>query len=206
VGNPSTVFDLSVGHSQGAPQAFLKSFTGLIHADGYAGYEALYRVGATHVGCWGHCRRYFYEARLSSPELAHAALARIRTLYAVESDAKASHLAGLELAAYRHEHAGPVLDAFAAWLAEHAPRVLPKEKIGEAFTYAMNQWPSLRVYETDGRLTIDNHSAEQAIRPLAVGRRNWRRRSATDRRAAEPGGVDEAEPAEPLGILPGPVK
>jgi transposase len=78
-----------------------------------------------------------------------------------------------DLAAYRREHAGPVLDAFARWLAEHGPRVLPKSKIGEAFTYTLNQWSSLRVYWTDGRLTIDNHPAEQAIRPLAVGRRNW---------------------------------
>src|SRR5947209_1603537 len=137
--NPYTVFDLSVGHTQDAPQAFLKGFTGFVHADGYAGYEALYRAGATHVGCWAHCRRYFFEARLSSPELAHEALARIRALYAVETDAKALTLVGAELAAYRREHAGPVLAAFGAWLAEHAPRVLPKSKIGEAFTYALNQ-------------------------------------------------------------------
>lgn len=171
--NPYTVFDLSVGHTQESPQAFLKGFTGFIHADGYAGYAALYRAGATHVGCWAHCRRYFFEARLSSPELAHEALARVRTLYAVESDAKAMTLVGVDLAAYRREHVGGVLEAFGMWLAEHAPRVLPKSKIGEAFTYALNQWSSLRVYLTDGRLTIDNHPAEQAIRPLAVGRRNW---------------------------------
>lgn len=171
--NPYTVFDLSVGRGQEFPQAFLKGYKGFLHADGYAGYEAIYRAGATHVGCWAHCRRYFYEARLASPELAHAALARIRTLYAVEKDAKALNLAGAELADYRREHAGPVLDAFATWLAEHAPRVLPKSPIGEAFTYALHQWPSLGVYLTDGWLSIDNHPAEQAIRPLAVGRKNW---------------------------------
>jgi hypothetical protein len=66
-----------------------------------------------------------------------------------------------------------VVDAFAEWLADQRPRVLPKSPIGEAFTYAANQWPTLGVYLTDGRLTIDNGPAEQAIRPLAVGRRNW---------------------------------
>jgi hypothetical protein len=171
--HPYTVFDLSIGHSSEFPQAFLNGYAGFLQADGYSGYDAIYRAGATHAGCWAHARRYFYDARLASPELAHEALARIRTLYAIEADAKAIHLVGVDLAAYRLEHAGPVLDAFAVWLAEHAPRVLPKSPIGEAFTYALNQWGSLRVYLTDGRLTIDNHPAEQAIRPLAIGRRNW---------------------------------
>jgi hypothetical protein len=73
----------------------------------------------------------------------------------------------------RVQRAGPILTAFAGWLADQRPRVLPKSSIGEAFTYATNQWPTLGVYLTDGRLTIDNAAAEQAIRPLAVGRRNW---------------------------------
>ena len=63
--------------------------------------------------------------------------------------------------------------AFASWLADQRPRVLPKSSIGEAFTYATNQWAALGAYLTDGRLTIDNAAAERAIRPLAVGRRNW---------------------------------
>src|SRR5262249_30682912 len=68
---------------------------------------------------------------------------------------------------------GPVVAAFVDWLAEQRSRVLPKSAIGEAITYAMNQLPALGVYLTEGWLTIDNAPAEQAIRPLAVGRRNW---------------------------------
>src|SRR5262245_30102073 len=120
-----------------------------------------------------HARRYFFDARLTDPGRAHEALARIRALYAVERDAKEQELTGAALAAYRQEHAGPVLAAFAIWLPDHRPRVLPKSPIGEAVTYATNQWPSLAVYLTDGRLTIDNGPAEQAIRPLAIGRKNW---------------------------------
>ena len=82
-------------------------------------------------------------------------------------------MAGHDLAAYRRQHAGPVLAAFADWLSEQRPRVLPKSVIGEAVTYASNQWQTLGIYLTDGRLTIDNAPAEQAIRPLCVGRRNW---------------------------------
>src|SRR5262249_13833894 len=152
--------------------AFLKGYTGFVHADGYAGYGPVYERGATHVGCWMHVRRYFFDARLADPERSHEALARIRALYAVEREAKERRLTGADLAAYRREHAGPVLAAFADCLAAQRPRVLPKSAIGQAVTYATNQWGSLDVYLTDGRLTIDNAAAEQAVRPLCVGRRN----------------------------------
>jgi transposase len=171
--NPYTVFDLSVGRSRDAPAAFLTGYTGFVHADGYAGYNPVYEGGATHVGCMMHVRRYFFDARLNDPERAHEALARIRALYAVEREAKEKGLSGEDLAAYRQDHAGPALAAFADWLAEQRPRVLPKSAIGEAVTYASNQWPTLGVYLTDGRLTIDNAPAERALRPLCVGRRNW---------------------------------
>src|SRR5262249_43592343 len=146
---------------------------GFIHADAYAGYHPLYVTGATHVGCWAHARRGFFEAKESDPARAHEALARIRLLYAVEAEAKAEGLTGMDLAAYRQQRAGPVLRSFGDWLAAEVPRVLPKSKIGEAVGYAANQWPTLIRYLEDGRLTIDNGPAEQAIRPLAVGRRNW---------------------------------
>jgi hypothetical protein len=171
--NPYTVFDLSVGRTRDAPAAFLKDYQGFVHADGYAGYNPVYAGGATHVGCWMHARRYFFDARLTDPERAHEALAHIRALYAVERAATEEELTGAALAAYRQEHAGPVLATFAAWLVDPRQRVLPKSAIGEAVTYATNQWPSLVVYTRDGRLTIDNSPAEQALRPLAVGRKNW---------------------------------
>ena len=79
----------------------------------------------------------------------------------------------ISVVAYRRERAGPVLDAFAEWLASEVPRALPKSKYGEAIIYASRQWPTLTRYIDDHRLHIDNGPAEQAIRPLAVGRRNW---------------------------------
>src|SRR5205807_6373276 len=103
--NPYTVFDLSVGRSGDAPAAFLRGYKGFVHADGYTGYNPVYEVGATHVGCWMHARRYFFDARLNDPERAHEALARIRALYAVEQAAKAKGLTGSVLAAYRQQHA-----------------------------------------------------------------------------------------------------
>jgi transposase len=171
--HPYTVFDLSAGHQHEFPEQFLAGYSGFIHADGYTGYNALYAAGATHVGCWMHARRYFFEAKESDPARAHEALARIRLLYAVEAEAKEKGLVEADLAAHRQEHAGPILNDFATWLAEAVPRALPKSKIGEALVYASNQWPALVRYVEDGRLRIDNAPAEQALRPLAVGRRNW---------------------------------
>jgi transposase len=171
--NPYTVFDLSPGHLQEYPEKFLGGYRGFIHADGYAGYNPLYAAGATHLGCWMHVRRYFFEAKESEPARGHEGLARIRLLYAVETAAKDKGLTGGELTAYRQEHARPLLEAFAAWLAQEVPRALPKSPIGEALVYASNQWPSLIRYIDDGRLTIDNAPAEQALRPFALGRRNW---------------------------------
>jgi transposase len=171
--NPYTVFDLSAGRQQEFPQKFLAGYGGYIHADAYAGYNPLYTAGATHVGCWMRARRNFFEAKDSDPARTHEALARIRLLYAVEAEAKANGLSGTDLAAYRQEQSGPVLQSFGDWLAQEVPRVLPKSKMGEAVGYASNQWPTLIRYLQDGRLTIDNAPAEQAIRPLAIGRRNW---------------------------------
>jgi hypothetical protein len=110
--NPYTVFDLSPGHQQEFPEKFLTGYRGFIHADGHAGYNPLYAAGATHVGCWMHVRRYFFEAKESAPARAHEAIARIRLLYAVETAAKEKHLSGAELAAYRQEHARQLLQAW----------------------------------------------------------------------------------------------
>ena len=127
--NPYTVFDLSAGRQQEFPEKFLAGYLGFIHADAYSGYNPLYAAGAIHVGCWAHARRGFFEAKESDPARAHEALARIRLLYAVEAEAKTQGLTGTDLAAYRRERAGPVLQSFADWLAQEVPGVLPKSKI-----------------------------------------------------------------------------
>ena len=92
--NPYTVFDLTAGRQQQFPEKILAGYRGFLHADAYAGYHPLYAAGATHVGCWAHARRGFFEAKDSDPARAHEALARIRLLYTVESDAKSQGLAG----------------------------------------------------------------------------------------------------------------
>lgn len=153
------------------PAKFLQGFTGFLQCDAYSGYHALFAAGATEVACWAHVRRKFVEAQKTAPALAAEAVARIKQLYAVEDEAK--KLTAPARAELRQQKAKPLLDSFADWLQRIQSEVLPKSPIREAIGYAINQWKALNVYVTDGNLKIDNNVAERAIKPYAIGRKNW---------------------------------
>jgi transposase len=171
--HPYTVFDFTPGRGEEHPAKFLAGYQGFVHADGYAGYNAIHGSGARHLGCWAHVRRKFVEAQESSPAQASRALAYIRTLYAVEREIAEKKLTGDGVVHPRRTRAGPILKAFGEWLEEEHRTALPKSPFGQAVGYARNQWPTLSRYLEDARFTIDNNVAERAVRPLAVGRRNW---------------------------------
>jgi transposase len=170
-GHPYTIYDATPSRSRDGPQAFLKGFTGYLQADAFGGYDGLYATGATEVACWAHARRKFHEARDSDSRLSLEALARIRVLYDVEDRAKAMAAGGR--LALRQREAVPVLRALGEWLGSLRSRALPKSPIGQAVTYALNQWAALNRYVEDGDLAIDNNAAERALRGVAVGRKNW---------------------------------
>ena len=157
-----------------------------LQADAFGGYDGIYAGEAggqvTEVACWAHARRKFYDARTSDPVISTQALAYIRLLYDVEDQAKQSaKKSGHELTSERYrlrqELAVPRLAQFKTWLdsrqAEHSGSVLPKSPMGQAMQYTLNQWDALCVYTTDGRLTIDNNASENALRRVAIGRKNW---------------------------------
>ena len=148
---------------------------GLLQGDGFTGVNALFDPGGgwemTRVGCWAHARRYFHNARGSSPGLAAEGLARIQQLYRIEKDVADAPAA--EKLAARREHAAPLVDGFFAWAAEQQAFALPKSVIGKAFTYALNQEASLRVYLDDGQVEIDNNACERSLRGIGIGRKNW---------------------------------
>ena len=169
--NPFVVFDLTPGRGQEHPTRFLQGYEGFVHADAYAGYNPVHG-GTRHVGCWMHVRRNFYDLREQDPRAVEA-LSFIRSLYTTERDAAERTLSDNALSQYRREQAQPVLDRFAQWLGTRQRVALPKSGFGQAVGYALNQWPTLVRYVSDGRRTIDNGAAERAIRPLAVGRKNW---------------------------------
>jgi transposase len=168
------VYDATADRCRDGPLAFLQGFQGYLQCDAYAGYDELFRTSrgtVVEVACWAHARRKFVEAEKTSPQLAHEAVARIRALYAVEHEAK--DLDAAARTALRQQKSMPLLDALKVWLDREQPTALPKSPIGEAFTYLTNQWNALNVYVRDGDLAIDNNAAERAVKPFALGRKNW---------------------------------
>jgi len=172
--NPFTVYDYRPDRSGDGPERFLKGYkSGYLQSDAYSGYDGIHARGIVEVGCWAHARRKFYDARASDPERAHAAIAWIGRLYGVESDAKKHQLDAAGRHALRQGRSRPILDSFGTWLAGEAAKVLPKSPIGEAISYSRMNWAALSCYLEAGFLSIDNNASENAIRPIAVGRKNW---------------------------------
>jgi transposase len=174
VSTGGVVYDATEDRCRDGPIAFLWGFRGFLQCDAYAGYDELFRSShgaVVEVGCWAHARRKFVEAEKTSPREAHEAVARIRQLYAVEDEAR--DLDAAARAALRQTRATPVLDALKTWLDREQARALPRTPLADAIAYARNQWAALTVYVTDGDLAIDNNAAERAIKPFALGRKNW---------------------------------
>lgn len=167
-------YDATEDRSRDGPRAFLQGYQGFLQCDAYAGYDELFRRSQgtiIEVGCWAHARRKFVDAEKTSPREAHEAVARIKQLYALEHEAK--ELDAAARFALRQEKSIPLLAALKVWLDQLALAALPKSPLGEAVTYARNQWAALNVYITDGQLAIDNNAAERAVKPFAIGRKNW---------------------------------
>jgi len=170
--HPYTVFDYTPSRSRDGPVAWLKDFEGYLQADAYSGYDCIYATGKVmEIACWAHARRKFYDARTSDAARAHHVLAMIRLLYDAERDAK--ELDADARLTLRQERSRPLLDQLHTWLLNKRDAVLPKSPIGGAIGYALNHYEALRRYITNGDLAIDNNTAERAIRPLVVGRKNY---------------------------------
>jgi transposase len=168
------VYDATEDRCRDGPAKFLAGFAGYLQCDAYAGYDDIFARSEgriVEVACWAHARRKFVEAQTTSPQLAHEAVARIKALYAIEHEAK--DLDAPARAALRRQKALPLLDAIRVWLDGEQRTALPKTPIGEALAYTANQWAALTVYVRDGNLSIDNNAAERAVKPFAIGRKNW---------------------------------
>jgi transposase len=171
-GPPLTVYDFSHDRSKQRPLDFLDGYRGYAHADAYSGYDELFRrKDIIEVGCWVHARRKFDEATSSRPKEATEIMARISKLYKVE--AECAEMSDVERCGYREQHSRPVLDAIFQRLVELKIESIPSEPLRKAIDYALNQRQALYRYLEDGRLRPDNNLAENAIRPLALGRKNW---------------------------------
>jgi transposase len=170
--HPYVVYHFTEDRSGDGPQEMLRGYQGYLQADAYSGYDALYTSGKIlEVGCWMHARRKFYEARTSDPPRAHQALAWIRMLYKIEEKATAEKLGDAQRHTLRQERSRPILTTLKEWLDQQ--KALPKSPIGEAIGYALNHWVALERYLEAGFLEIDNGACERAVKPVAIGRKNW---------------------------------
>lgn len=170
------VFHYADNRSQQIPLDLLSADSTAIMVDGYEWYQkACDTYGIKRLGCWAHARRKFKEAQALQPKgktgKADLALSHIQKLYAIEASIKDEPPD--KRYATRQQEAKPILDKLKTWLDKSLLTVAPKTKLGIALIYLNNQWQRLVAYLEDGRYPIDNNAAERAIRPFAIGRKNW---------------------------------
>jgi transposase len=174
---PAAIYFYSPDRGGEHPAAHLANFTGFLQADGYSGFEALYNAARTkpgpiiEVACWAHCRRKIFDEweRTKSP-VAKEALDRIAAIYRIEDMARFAPIA--ERVEHRSETARLLKELF-AWIEATNRKLSAKSELAKAFNYILNRRTELTRFVTDGRLEADNNIAENAMRIIALGRRNY---------------------------------
>ncbi len=171
-GPPIVLFDFCTSRSGKHARRFLEGFQGALMVDDYSGYKSLFTEGLIELGCWAHARRKFVDLhKASGSEIAREAITRIAGLYRVE--AATAGLGAQARHAYRQQHAQPQLHALKIWLDAVRPAVAGGSGTANAIDYTLRRWTALARYVEDGAYPIDNNPIENAIRPIALGRKNW---------------------------------
>src|SRR5580692_362750 len=155
------------------PASHLKSYRGILQADGFAGFNRLYETGTiVEAACWAHVRRKFFDLHQghASP-VAREALERIGQLYGIEKEIRGR--SPDERREVRQARSGPLLDAMHAWLKTTLLKLSKKSELARAIHYALERWLALMVFVDDGRVEMDNNAAERALRTVAIGRKNY---------------------------------
>jgi transposase len=170
-----TVFDFCLGRGREGPRKFLDKWEGILQTDGYQAYDAVGGPKMVHVGCWAHARRKFVDAVKVNPQdgAAMKMVTRMDALFLVDRHARGEQVSIEQRLALRREHA-------ASWAAEIHDEcvalrktVLPKSTLGQAAAYTLNMWPKLRRCFDHAEVELSNNVAENSMRPVALGRKNW---------------------------------
>lgn len=175
---PGAAYFFSVDRKGEHPQRHLAGFSGILQADAYSGFKALYAPDASgktrirEAACWAHLRRDFFDVHTATKsEIAREALDRIGELYDIER--QISGQSRDVRRAIRQEQTCPKTEAFKAWSAAQLTRIPGKSDLAKAFRYALNRWDAFTLFLDDGRVAIDNNTAERAIKPVVIGRKNF---------------------------------
>ncbi|WP_122985755.1 IS66 family transposase, partial [Escherichia coli] len=155
------------------PQNHLAGYSGVLQADAYGGYRALYESGRiTEAACMAHARRKIHDVHArASTYITTEALQRIGELYAIEAEVRGCS-AEQRLAA-RKARAAPLMQSLYDWIQQQMKTLSRHSDTAKAFAYLLKQWDALNVYCSNGWVEIDNNIAENALRGVAVGRKNW---------------------------------
>jgi transposase len=171
------VYDFRMGREREGPRNFLKNYGGDLQTDGYSAYGKIGGEGLKHFACWAHVRRKFHDAwKLDQKEKRVVAiLEKIGALYDVEREAQETHLDAAQREVMRKETSQPILVDLKAMILKARAETLPKSTLGKACDYALTLWEKLERYAGAGKghVEIDNNWAENAMRPIALGRKNW---------------------------------
>jgi len=170
---PCAWYQFSVDRKGKHPVAHLTGYKGIVHADGYTGFNGLFGDGlASEQACMVHVRRKFVDVfERHGSAIARGTIERIARLYAVEKEAR--YKSPDERVALRQARAKPIFDDLETWLRQQLPKISGKTKLAEAIRYALGRMPKARAYLDDGQLELDNNICERSIRPLTLGRKNY---------------------------------
>jgi transposase len=170
---PAAWYQFSTDRKSDRPSGHLKDYEGWMHADGYAGFEGLYRSGRVReVACMAHIRRKFVDVQQSQASaIAEEAIKRIAELYAIEKQVRGK--SPDERVRIRQQKAKPILDDLETWLATQLAGISRKTPLADAIRYAITRLKRLRPYIDHGILELDNNTVERAMRPIALGRKNY---------------------------------
>jgi len=172
-GDPQIVyFDYQPGRSGKHVVEFLAGWEGALMVDDYAGYQVLFRGQVVELACMAHARRKFFDLhQANGSPLAAEAMRRIGELYAIEAEMQGK--SGAERARRRKEASQPRLEALKLWLQQNRKSTADGSALARAIDYLLRRWAAFARYATNGFYPIDNNAVENAIRPIAVGKKNW---------------------------------
>jgi transposase len=171
----TVVFDFRLGRGRDGPKQFLGQFEGLLQTDGYAAYDQIGGPKIVHAGCWSHAERYFSEAVQLNPKdpVATPIVARIDELFAIDAEARRQGLSLEARDALRQEQSRPLLDGIRKQIEAARSITLPAGALAKACNYTLALWEKLTRFLEYSELELSNNLAENSMRPIAIGRKNW---------------------------------
>jgi transposase len=170
-----TVFEFQLGRGREGPKKFLGQWQGILQTDGYQAYDNIGGGKLVRVGCWAHARRKFVDAVKVNPKDAQAIamVTRMDALFLVDRHAREQQLSVEERLALRREHGASWAQEIYDECVKLRGSALPKSALGQAVSYTLNQWPRLRRCFDYAEVELSNNLAENSMRPVALGRKNW---------------------------------